>query len=290
MFCSKCGSQIADGSAFCPVCGQAAAAGAPPVQQAQPQYQQVQQPQFQQPQYQQPQQQFQQPQQQFQQPQYQQPQQQFQQPAFNNPAGYQMPQQAAVQPGSNKNLIIGIVVIVAVIAAIVVSIILLGDKKSGGKDDDDTPAYEKPVETLCDALMKGDSKKIYQVTMPKSVIKYYEEEGYIDWDVMDETLEDALDEFRDEFGDNFKLTYKVTDKKKLSDSKIDNYESTYSMWASMTDKDEDDFVPSEAYKLEVELTAKGSEDKDTDEGSVVVAKVDGSWIFLDMGFMSSMTY
>jgi len=46
-FCSKCGAQMNDGSAFCPSCGAAA--------QAQQQQQQYQQPQYQQPQYQQPQ-------------------------------------------------------------------------------------------------------------------------------------------------------------------------------------------------------------------------------------------
>lgn len=201
-----------------------------------------------------------------------------------------MPQQAAaVKPGSNKNLIIGIVVIVAVIAAIVVSIFVLGGKKSGGKDDDDSPKYEQPIQDLCDGLMKADSKKIYRATMPEAVIKYYEKEGYIDWDILDETMEDALDEFKDEFGDNFKLDYKVKSKNKLSKSDIEDYESTYSMWASMTDADEDEFVPSQAYELKIKLTAKGSDDSDTDEGTVVVAEVDGDWIFLDMGFMSNIT-
>ena len=56
-FCSKCGAQMNDGSAFCPSCGAA-------TQAQQQQQQQYQQPQYQQPQYQQPQ---------YQQPQYQQP-------------------------------------------------------------------------------------------------------------------------------------------------------------------------------------------------------------------------
>ena len=52
MFCTKCGQQLPDGSAFCSVCGAPQAAPAP-----QPQYQQPVQPQYQQPvqpQYQQP--------------------------------------------------------------------------------------------------------------------------------------------------------------------------------------------------------------------------------------------
>ncbi len=59
--CTKCGAQIDDNAAFCPVCGN----------QENAQQAQYQQPQYQQPQYQQPQ---------YQQPQYQQPQYQYQQP------------------------------------------------------------------------------------------------------------------------------------------------------------------------------------------------------------------
>lgn len=75
MFCTKCGQQIVDGSAFCPLCGAPQAAPAP-----QPAYQQPVQPQYQQPQYQQPVQTvYQQPVQ----PQYQQPvQPPYQQPIY----------------------------------------------------------------------------------------------------------------------------------------------------------------------------------------------------------------
>ncbi|MCF0230545.1 MAG: hypothetical protein HUJ76_12750, partial [Parasporobacterium sp.] len=66
MFCSKCGNQVPDGGAFCPVCGNKIAAP------AQPQYTQPQQP-YAQPQYVQPQQPYAQPQQPYAQPKYVQP-------------------------------------------------------------------------------------------------------------------------------------------------------------------------------------------------------------------------
>lgn len=47
MFCSKCGTQFADGSAFCPICG--TPVNAAPQQPQQPVYQQPVQPQYQQP-------------------------------------------------------------------------------------------------------------------------------------------------------------------------------------------------------------------------------------------------
>jgi len=114
MFCTKCGSPIELGSAFCTVCGAA--------QQIQPQQPQYQQPQYQDPYqqaYQQPQQvQYQDPyQQSYQQPQYQQPQayqqpyqpqhqapyqQPYQQPQYQQPAyqppQYQVPYQAPAAP------------------------------------------------------------------------------------------------------------------------------------------------------------------------------------------------
>lgn len=117
MFCPKCGSQIADGSMFCGVCGnQMSGAQAP--------------------------------QQDFQQPQYQQPMnQQYQQNNFNNgynqpvnlsngQGGYNMPQQAS--SNGSKNLIIGIVIVVLIAAVLVLGGILIfkGVKSAGGSDDD----------------------------------------------------------------------------------------------------------------------------------------------------------
>ena len=80
MFCSKCGTNIADDAAFCPACGASTATQAAPAYQQQPTYQQ---PTYQQPTYQQPT---------YQQPTYQQP--TYQQPAYQQPA-YQQP---AYQP------------------------------------------------------------------------------------------------------------------------------------------------------------------------------------------------
>ena len=72
MFCSKCGTQVADNAAFCFRCGSPIAQGA----QSAAAYQQ---PQYQQPQYQQPQ---------YQQPVYQQP--VYQQPVYQQPAAPSM--------------------------------------------------------------------------------------------------------------------------------------------------------------------------------------------------------
>ena len=114
MFCPKCGSQIADGSMFCGVCGNQMNAEQAP---------------------QQPQQ--------FQQPMNQ----QYQQNNFNNgynqpvnlsdgQGGYNMPQQAS--SNGSKNLIIGIVIVVLIAAVLVLGGILIfkGVKSSGGSDDD----------------------------------------------------------------------------------------------------------------------------------------------------------
>lgn len=54
MFCSKCGQQLPDGSAFCSVCGAPQTVAAPQPAYQQPTYQQPAQPVYQQPVYQQP--------------------------------------------------------------------------------------------------------------------------------------------------------------------------------------------------------------------------------------------
>ena len=83
MFCSKCGQQLPDGSAFCSVCGAPQTVAAP-----QPAYQQPAQPVYQQPVYQQPAQPV------YQQPVYQQP----AQPVYQQPVYQQPMYQQATQP------------------------------------------------------------------------------------------------------------------------------------------------------------------------------------------------
>ncbi len=132
MICPKCGSPIAEGSAFCTNCGTNLVVN-PQQQYAQPQ-QQYAQPQQQQ--YAQPQQQYSQPQQQYTQPQpqqqYAQPQQQYSQPQYVQPPVQPQPymqQYAQPQPvpekSSNAGLIVGICIGAAGLIA-GIAIILFG--------------------------------------------------------------------------------------------------------------------------------------------------------------------
>jgi hypothetical protein len=39
-------------------------------------------------------------------------------------------------------------------------------------------------------------------------------------------------------------------------------------------------TPTEAYELDVELTTKGSDDRETEDQTLTVAKVDGEWYII----------
>ena len=190
MFCSKCGAQVTEGSAFCTVCGNKlepvnqqineqgaqpsyegpAAPQQPvyePAQPQQPMYEQPAQPSYEGPAA--PQQPVYEPAQ-PQQPMYEQP----AQPSYEGPdapqqpvyepaqpqyqqAPPQFPQGGAPQPmppkKSKKGLIIGIIVAVVVVVAIVVAV-LFGTGTIGGKDSDDS----EDNKTTSSQQESGDSK------------------------------------------------------------------------------------------------------------------------------------
>lgn len=165
--CSKCGSQIPDGSAFCPVCGTSVPAGfcancgsplnsgaafcnkcgakvnagtqqVQPVQQVPPPVQQHQQPV--QPQYQQPVQ-----------PQYQQPVQQYQQPMYTQPA---MQPAGSTTVKAKKSKYPVIITIIAVFLAIALIVVLVFNP-FGGKKSPLGEQLEASFSKLCDMTKLG---------------------------------------------------------------------------------------------------------------------------------------
>ncbi len=264
MKCSQCGTDLADNAAFCPSCG------TPVQQQPQQGFEQMQWGQQEQSAYSQPQQAYGQPQQGYGQPQqgYGQPQQGYGQPQ----QGYGQPQQAygqdpyaqypqqgypQYQPEKKKSkggLIAGIIAVVAVIAA---AIILLGSGVLGG-------GYKKPIKTMMDGMIEGDSKKMLSA-FPKEMTDYYKSlfkaMGYSDkefYSELDEEFDD--DEYRN-------LKYTIGKATKLDKDDIEDYEEYFQ------ETYDEDVKVTGGYSVEVTVKIDG--EKDTEE--IEVYKVNGEW-------------
>ncbi|MBQ5810066.1 MAG: zinc ribbon domain-containing protein [Clostridia bacterium] len=157
-----------------------------------------------------------------------------------------------------------------IVVGIIVLIILMSALFGGG-------AEEKAIKNLLDVQYKGKTNKIESLA-PKA---------YWDWleDEQDMTVEDIIEEYEDndtyeemmeyleeEYGDNVKISYKITEKEKLSKKKLekiaDGLKENYDIAKKSVKA---------AYEIEVEMTVKGSEDKDDDDAKFYVAKIDGKW-------------
>lgn len=165
--------------------------------------------------------------------------------------------------GKNTGMIIGIaaagaVVLIAVFA-IIISLVAFR-----------TPAYEKPVKNLFDAMEKGNYNKFINC-FPDYMQEAYEDEAdYYDEDAED-LMDNLIDEFEDEYGNNIKISYKITDKDKMDNGDLSDLEDEI-------DSNYDENVNIKAgYKLEIDATIEGSDDEDTNSEDITVIKIGSKW-------------
>lgn len=158
--------------------------------------------------------------------------------------------------------------ILAGIAAALILILVLVLCLSGG-------GPEKALDTYLDVIYRGKISKVEKIAPEKY------------WESLDEDMDDVEDNMKtvyklairaleDEYGDNIKISYKITDKDEVTKSALnemkDNIKSKYDIpKKNVTD----------ACELEVDLTIKGDEDKETKEVSFFAVKVDGDWYICD---------
>lgn len=158
--------------------------------------------------------------------------------------------------------------ILAGIAAALILIFVLVLCLSGG-------GPENALDTYFDVMYRGKISKVEKIAPEKY------------WKSLDEDMDEIEDNMKtlykmrirgleDEYGDNIKISYKITDKDEVTKNTLnemkDNIKSKYDIpKKTVTD----------ACELEIELTIKGDEDKETREGSFFVVKVDGDWYICD---------
>lgn len=160
----------------------------------------------------------------------------------------------------NKKVLIGAA---AAVVVLIVLIVLLSN------------AYKAPLNNLIDITYKAKFNKLEKMA-PKEYWDWYEEKYDTTVDELieeaNENKDDYLELLEKKYGDNIKVTSKVTDKNELSKKKLEKIAEAlnekYDIKESSVKK---------AYEVEYELTIKGSEDEDEEEGEITVVKIGMNW-------------
>lgn len=170
------------------------------------------------------------------------------------------------------NKTIGLIGIAAV-AVIIILVLVIAFSGGGG--------LERPLELSEKILFQQKLKKIEDF-YPKAYWTYMDEEnGEKVSDVIDE-LEEDFEEGFDEidkalskaFGDNYKIKYKIVNKENASTKTADEIKDGLKEKYDIAKKD-----VKKCMELEIELTIKGKEDKDTEELEVHAVKIGGDWYY-----------
>ena len=149
-----------------------------------------------------------------------------------------------------------------------------------------TPGWQRAVENYVDVSFKGKANKIEKLA-PKEYWEYLEDEDE-DFDLKDaieeyeDEYEDMMDDLEDEYGKNIKVKCKIEDKDKLSGKEISKIAEALKEKYDIKKKS-----VKKGYEVDVELTIKGSDDKDDDDATLTVVKIGGKW-YVDPVSFSSM--
>lgn len=169
-----------------------------------------------------------------------------------------------------KLIIVPAAAVVGVIAVIVVLSLLLSHP------------YKKAVKgyIAMDASYKATEKQ-YMAQIPEEAWEYLEEEKKYapaddQWDSYEKRAEKYVEALEEEYGENYKVTFKIENASKLSDKKLKDWKDYAKENWDVSKKD-----VKAGYKLKLEVTIKGSEDKDSDTIKLVVIKYKGDWYVVE---------
>ena len=166
-------------------------------------------------------------------------------------------------PNFKKYVGIGVVAI-----AVIIIICILVSVLSGG--------YMKPIENYFEGIEKKDAE-----TFMEAYHEYqlkYEKKNYCDGsaDELEDGYKSAVKTFynslKEEYGSDLKISVSVEDKEKIDKDDLKDYEEfLQENW------DKKSLEVTKGYEVEVEVTIKGDDDKDSDTSDFVVLKIDGDW-------------
>lgn len=133
---------------------------------------------------------------------------------------------------------------------------------------------EKPIKNMIKYTETGKFKHLKK-TMPKALVKAYDDK----LDDVEEMLEKA---WESEFEEGKpRVSYKVEDKDKLDKDELEDIEESIEAQLKALDADDDDVKVTKGYEYELEITTKYDGDKETEDETITVVKVDGKWCLAD---------
>ena len=153
------------------------------------------------------------------------------------------------------------IAVLAVLLVLVILVVVILCMIFGGG------SWKTPINNVMDVLNDGDGKA-YEELMPP----YYKDmadalDGIID--ISDEDFDEEAEKQRDrltkKYGDDAEISYEVVKKTKVDSDDIDSYNLT------------------KAYKVKIKYTIEGEDADKTDKTTVIVGKMDGTWVLLDEG-------
>ena len=158
-------------------------------------------------------------------------------------------------------------VIGGAVVIIVLAVVLFTTIFGGG--------YKKAIDNYIKFAGEGNTKVITKM-LPKEALKYLEDEEDFDLDEyienFEEMYEDRVENLEEEYGKNIRFSYKITDKDELSEKKLNTLRDNLKDKYDIAKKD-----VKKAMKVEIEITTKGSDDKDTDDVELTIVNIKGSW-------------
>lgn len=186
-----------------------------------------------------------------------------------------------VESVKNNDLVKKIISIAVPVVAVILAVIILASLGVF------THGSERAVKKYFKAMVKGDGKAVYNLTVdPYELEKYLDNEIYDDEaDAIDEYIEDAedtVDYLEDEYGERLKVKVEV---KKVT--KYDKKEVKELAEHLAEEYDYDDGALKDIRVLKVKTTIEGKDDDDSDTGEIVVAKIKGKWYVNGVGNLYS---
>lgn len=165
-----------------------------------------------------------------------------------------------------KNSLIGIG---AVVALLVVVIIIISSLTAS--------SYKDAIDLMVDVSLNGKIEKLEKLA-PKEFWEYYEEESDITVKEMIEEYKDEnvyesmMEELEKDYGKNIKVSYKIKEKEKLEKDELDEIKDGLKENYGIAKKS-----VKTGYEVEVELTIKGKDDKDSQTNTINVVKIGKGW-------------
>lgn len=171
------------------------------------------------------------------------------------------------------------IAVLAVLLVLVVLVVVILCMIFGGGN------YKTPIDNVMDVLNDGDGDAYKELMPPyvKDMADALDGIVDIDDDDYDKEAERQRKKITKEYGDDAEISYEVIRKTEVDSDEIDDYNDASYVASVLSAKKAKKYELKKAYKVKIEYTIEGEDDDKTDKTTVVVGKMDGTWVLLDEG-------